>query len=222
LLSAEPHWRNREASGEASYGRSLSNYARTYDPATGRYLEADPIGLAGGWNLYAYAASDPINAIDPLGLSVEDVRYIWRQGLQQFLDVNPIGIPVCGLAGAGSAAWTAPWSGNITVPQALCDKKCLSRAEWEDLFFTLFHESMHSSDSTVQRFMDAFADSFNRLTPNHQAIHNRTEFERSRPPAIPNPVWGIPRAQPLTGGDRRTLYEEYRKRTPACQCEAPE
>lgn len=198
------------------------NYARTYDPATGRYLEADPIGLAGGWNIYAYAASDPINAIDPLGLSVEDIRYIWRQGLQQFQDVSPIGLPVCGLAGAGSAAWTAPWSGNITVPQALCDKKCLSRDEWEDLFFTLFHESMHSSDSTVQRFMDAFADSFNRLTPNHQAIHNRTEFERSRPPVIPNPVWGIPRSQPLTGGDRRTLYDEYRKRTPACQCEAPE
>jgi hypothetical protein len=43
LLSAEPHWANREASGEASYGRSLFNFFRTYDPATGRYLEADPI-----------------------------------------------------------------------------------------------------------------------------------------------------------------------------------
>lgn len=39
LLSAEPHWANRDASGEASYGRSRYNYARTYDPSTGRYLE---------------------------------------------------------------------------------------------------------------------------------------------------------------------------------------
>ena len=28
------------------------NYFRDYDPATGRYLETDPIGLAGGANLY--------------------------------------------------------------------------------------------------------------------------------------------------------------------------
>ncbi len=30
------------------------NYHRTYDPTIGRYLRADPIGLAGGMNLYVY------------------------------------------------------------------------------------------------------------------------------------------------------------------------
>ena len=35
------------------------NMARTYDPATGRYLEADPVGLRGGWNLYRYASNRP-------------------------------------------------------------------------------------------------------------------------------------------------------------------
>ena len=44
------------------------NYHRYYDPSLGRYLRADPIGLAGGINLFAYTASNPINAIDPLGL----------------------------------------------------------------------------------------------------------------------------------------------------------
>ena len=43
------------------------NYFRTYDPATGRYLETDPIGLAGGPNLYAYANGNPVRYSDPTG-----------------------------------------------------------------------------------------------------------------------------------------------------------
>ena len=45
------------------------NGFRDYEPRTGRYVEADPIGLAGGANLYAYVRGNPISRIDPLGLS---------------------------------------------------------------------------------------------------------------------------------------------------------
>jgi hypothetical protein len=39
---------------------------RAYSPALGRFLQTDPIG---GLNLYAYVDNDPINLVDPLGLS---------------------------------------------------------------------------------------------------------------------------------------------------------
>jgi len=42
--------------------------SRYVDPATGRFTEEDPIGLAGGLNLYGFAAGDPVNFSDPFGL----------------------------------------------------------------------------------------------------------------------------------------------------------
>jgi RHS repeat-associated protein len=42
---------------------------REYQPSLGRFLSPDPLGLAGGQNLYAYVGARPLDSIDPLGLS---------------------------------------------------------------------------------------------------------------------------------------------------------
>jgi RHS repeat-associated protein len=43
------------------------NRYRDYDPTTGRYIQADPIGLAGGPSPYQYALGNPVRYTDPTG-----------------------------------------------------------------------------------------------------------------------------------------------------------
>ena len=45
---------------------------RYYEPQTGRFTQPDPIGLAGGINLYGFANGDPVNFSDPFGLMACD------------------------------------------------------------------------------------------------------------------------------------------------------
>lgn len=45
---------------------------RYYDPTTGQFTQEDPIGLAGGLNLYGYANGDPVSYSDPFGLCAKD------------------------------------------------------------------------------------------------------------------------------------------------------
>ena len=44
------------------------NYFRDYDPATGRYVQSDPVGLLGGMNTYGYVGANPLISIDAFGL----------------------------------------------------------------------------------------------------------------------------------------------------------
>lgn len=50
---------------------------RGYSPSLGRFVSDDPIGLAGGWNLAAFADNNPISRVDPLGLTTGQLPPVW-------------------------------------------------------------------------------------------------------------------------------------------------
>ena len=60
----------RSSSKECHPASGLIYYlCRYYDPNSQRWLSRDPIGELGGWNLLRFSFNDPLNEIDPLGLS---------------------------------------------------------------------------------------------------------------------------------------------------------
>jgi len=63
------------------------NYFRDYDPELGRYVQSDPIGLAGGLNTYGYVDGDPVSHVDPLGLFVSTLDAYCMQAPADCVDI---------------------------------------------------------------------------------------------------------------------------------------
>lgn len=98
-----------------------------YDPQTGRFLTQDPIGLAGGVNLYSYAGNNPIAFSDPFGLCPPE----WLCKLANFsagfgdavsfglTDVIRDAIDANGVVDQGSGAYIGGFATGIVVDAAL-------------------------------------------------------------------------------------------------------
>ncbi|CAA9297525.1 MAG: hypothetical protein AVDCRST_MAG68-145, partial [uncultured Gemmatimonadetes bacterium] len=73
FLNSQPpeqpqNWFGNLIGGMRTASGQLYKRNRYYDPQTGRFTQEDPIGLAGGINLYGFANGDPVSYSDPYGL----------------------------------------------------------------------------------------------------------------------------------------------------------
>jgi RHS repeat-associated protein len=66
---------------------------RYYDPGLGRFLNRDPLGEAGGENLYAFVGNGPVNRLDVLGAWWKDSEGNWHPTNHRRSDTTEGGDP---------------------------------------------------------------------------------------------------------------------------------
>ncbi|MGI8485484.1 MAG: RHS repeat-associated core domain-containing protein, partial [Thermomicrobiales bacterium] len=102
----------------AKSGLDLAVY-RAYDPDLGRWLSRDPIGETGGLNLYGYVGNDPLNYLDPHGLSAFGTALPWAGGAAVADGPIPIGDVIAGGILAGAALYDLyNWLNQDAQPKA--------------------------------------------------------------------------------------------------------
>ena len=100
------------------------NYFRDYEPAAGRYIESDPIGLRGGLSTFSYVDSGPLEYTDPTGL--QPIPLVLPRPIPAPLLPRPIPAPL-------DPVMPTPYPARPDLPRtgdckssewAICDSRC--------------------------------------------------------------------------------------------------
>ena len=92
------------------------NYFRDYMPELGRYLENDPIGIAGGSNVYLYADANPFANADRIGLAVDLYYGATYKSWEAWFVNEPSYFTVLGEGSStGSFNYLDPYGSNLSA-----------------------------------------------------------------------------------------------------------
>ncbi|HRP08281.1 MAG TPA: RHS repeat-associated core domain-containing protein [Gemmatimonadales bacterium] len=72
LTSRAQTYQSRRWEASADWGGVQQFRHRAYDPGTGTWIQEDPLGVAGGVNVYQYNNGNPVTFSDPMGMCPED------------------------------------------------------------------------------------------------------------------------------------------------------
>jgi RHS repeat-associated protein len=107
----------------------IYNRYRDYDPTTGRYIQADPIGLEGGANMYRYAEGNPLKYVDPDGLNAVRgavvVGELAGEGLWLWCRSN---MATCMATIGRAAIWVAGQCNFAGDDRQACHEKCIAQS----------------------------------------------------------------------------------------------
>ena len=144
---------------------------RYYQPEIGRFLRVDSLGYFDGPNLYTYVLNNPLNVIDPFGLTQKDIDLALELIRENYSEYDvPDTVYVRDLKEEYPEAWEAQqglngliafWTGKIKI-----DKKYLEELDcWEAemLLDTLLHEIMHRTSSYLERLKVMLGDAHEEI-----------------------------------------------------------
>ncbi len=133
---------------------------RAYDPTTGRWLSRDPIGEAGGLNLYAYTGNNPINFIDKSGLENE----AWHHLVPKAEEFKPF-LPPNYDVHSPSNGWMMKCSDHDAIGSANWNK------DWRDFF-----NGQAKTEEQINAFKETMKAKYGLAGKGKQAIQSYTTW----------------------------------------------
>jgi RHS repeat-associated protein len=143
----------------APSGLYLTKY-RAYDPQVERWLSRDPIGEAGGVNLYGYVGGNPVSWVDSLGLftqvEVNAAVNVLRAEYPSHFPKAPTSVTP-GIISGGALGYTDWLSDSITMSsEKFGDKSTCVKQYYEGQFLqTLAHEMLHVNESWWEHMLSS-------------------------------------------------------------------